>query len=253
MIRILSARFPLSQVIVCPVSVQGSSAAAEIAEMLDYIDKYRVCDLIICGRGGGSVEDLWAFNEEITARAIARCGIPVISAVGHEPDVTIADYVADVRASTPSNAAEIAVPDASETKAILASALSDLINAEKLIIAEKKQELTSVRSKKARSSPLRFIYDKRMLLSLYEQKLSSNMNKIVSEKKNCFIKAASTLDALSPLKLLAGGYSVVKHGDSIVKSVDQIKENDILNVFVKDGKIKCSVLETEETQNVFKQ
>ena len=148
MIRILNSRFPMSRVLVCPVKVQGVGAAEDIAEMLDYINTHKLADVIICGRGGGSIEDLWAYNEEVLARAIYRSAIPIISAVGHEPDITISDYVADVRAATPSNGAELAVYDATELRALISGMWSRMLHAEKTAIDRRRQKLMLLSGKK---------------------------------------------------------------------------------------------------------
>ena len=157
MLRILKKRWPLSRVLVCPVKVQGEGAAQQIAEMLDYLGQHQLADLVITGRGGGSLEDLWAFNEEAVARAIYRCPIPVISAVGHEPDITISDYVADLRAATPSNAAELAVPDGEELALRLGDTFSHLAYMEKKRIDALRQRLDTLASKKIMRSPEEYL------------------------------------------------------------------------------------------------
>lgn len=241
MIRILGQRYPLAEVVVCPVKVQGEGSAQEIADMLDYVNEYRLADVIITGRGGGSIEDLWAFNEEVVARAIFRSEIPVISAVGHEPDITIADYAADVRASTPSNAAELAVCDASELKLRLNDLHSRMAYAAKRSITAKREKLEGLAAKKILSSPYEYLNDRRMLLSLYEQKMTAGLQNIVARKKHAFVGLSSSLDAMSPLKVLSRGYSMVSSEDAIVKSVRKLKSGDQIDVKFSDGAATCTV------------
>ena len=245
MIRILRARYPLASVTVCPVKVQGDGAAQDIADMLDYVNSYDLFDVIICGRGGGSIEDLWAFNEETLARAVARSRIPVISAVGHEPDVTISDYAADRRAATPSNGAELAVPDRMELRAGLSASFSRMLHSEKNVIERKKSLLLKLSSRKEMSSPLQYLTDRRMTVSIYEQKLEKLMQSIIAVKKNSFVKAAATLDAISPLKVISRGYSIAEKDGKVVKSVKSVETGDKIHIRLSDGKIGCVVEEKE--------
>lgn len=248
MLRILKTRFPMSNVIVCPVKVQGEGAAEEIADMIDYIDSHSLADVIITGRGGGSIEDLWAFNEEVLARAIFRCSIPVISAVGHEPDITISDYVADVRAATPSNAAEIAVCDSAELKANLLSCYTRLIHSQKSNIEKRRQRLLLLSGKKVLSSPQQYTIDRRMYLSLLEQRLENGTKSLLNIKKQKFVRAAATLDALSPLKVIGRGYSLVTDNGKVVKSVSAVSKGSNLNITVSDGVIDCTVIDLKENK-----
>ena len=174
MIRILGSRYPLSNILVCPVKVQGEGAASEIAGMIAYINKFRLADLIITGRGGGSLEDLWAFNEETVARAIYESEIPVISAVGHEPDVTISDYVADCRASTPSNAAEIAVFDRRELEQSLERAYFTIRKYMGDKIISYRNRLNVIAQKPLMHSPYEYFDERKMYLSMLEQRISSS-------------------------------------------------------------------------------
>ena len=246
MLRILKSRFPMSNVIVCPVKVQGEGAAENIAEMISYVDRNGIADVIITGRGGGSIEDLWAFNEEILARAIFACNTPIISAVGHEPDVTISDYVADARASTPSNAAEIVVCDSAELVAGLSSSYTRLIHSQKSIIERRRQRLLVLSGKKVLSSPQQYTIDRRMFLSLLEQRLEKSTLSMISSKKQKFVKSAATLDALSPLKVIGRGYSMVTENGKVVKSIDNVEIGDTVNIMFSDGNIDCSVINKKE-------
>lgn len=246
MLRILNSRFPMSRVIVCPVKVQGEGAANDIADMIDYVDKHKLADVVITGRGGGSIEDLWAFNEEVVARAIFKCSIPVISAVGHEPDITISDYVADVRASTPSNAAELVVYDVAEIKAFLSAAYTRLIHSEKSIIDKRRQRLLILSGKKVLSSPQQYTIDRRMFLSLLEQRLEKSMNNLISSRRQRFVKAAATLDAISPLKVIGRGYSMVTDNGKVVRSVSAVKIGSNIDITMTDGTLECTVTDIKE-------
>jgi len=243
MLRILNSRFPMCKILVCPVKVQGEGAAQDIADMLDYINRFRLVDLIICGRGGGSIEDLWAFNEEVLARAIFRSNIPVISAVGHEPDITISDYVADKRAATPSNGAEIAVCDSMELKAQLSACYSRLIQTEKSAIDRRRQKLLQLKSKKSLSSPEQYVVDRRMYLALLQQRAEKSLQNIIGRKKQGFVKAAATLDAISPLKVIGRGYSMITKGEDVIRSAHSVEIGETIDVTLSDGVLGCVVKE----------
>lgn len=242
MIRILKHRFPICKVILLPVRVQGAEAPAEIAGAIRYADKWKIGDLIITGRGGGSMEDLWAFNDERVARAIYDCSLPVISAVGHEPDVTISDYVADVRASTPSNAAEIAVPDMQELMSWISSAKGRMAAAERQKTKNLRESLVRLRSSRALTDPEAFIQDKRMLLDFMQKRISASENAILAGKRQTFGALAASLDALSPLKVLARGYAVAKTADGkIIKSGTDVGVGDKIDVDLGSGSLGCTV------------
>lgn len=248
MIRILGRRFPACEVLVCPVKVQGEGAAQEIAAMLAYVDKHRLADIIITGRGGGSIEDLWAFNEEVVARAIFACTTPVISAVGHEPDVTISDYVADVRAATPSNAAELAVCDAAELRAGLQNVLHRLTRTQLQQLRERRAWLEGIASKRIMSSPYEYLNERSLLLSMQEQRIGGAMAAILSEKRKQYVHLAATMDAISPLKVLSRGYSMVRGDKGVVKSVSAIAPGDRLEVRFADGCADCLVESVEKKE-----
>jgi exodeoxyribonuclease VII large subunit len=242
MMRILKKRFPICRVILLPVRVQGAEAPAEIAGAIKYADKWKIGDVIITGRGGGSVEDLWAFNDERVARAIYDCETPVISAVGHEPDVTISDYVADVRAATPSNAAEIAVPDMQELLAWLSSARERMAGAETRRIKNLRDGLARLASGRALTDPTAFIQDKRMLLDYTQQQMASAAGAEIAAKKQRFAYLAASLDALSPLKVLARGYAVARTEDGrIIKAGSDVKTGDRIDVALGSGSLGCTV------------
>ena len=216
MIRILSRRWPMSKVLLLPVRVQGSEAPAEIAGALRYANRYALADLIITGRGGGSIEDLWAFNDERVARAIYDSEIPVISAVGHEPDVTISDYVADRRASTPSNAAEIAVPDASEQRQLLASASIRSSQAMDKRLRQIRSEIDNLRSRRVLRDAGAYLDDRRIELDHLRDKLGAVMESELGRKKHEQVRLAAALDAMSPLRVLTRGYAVASDENGVI-------------------------------------
>lgn len=211
MLRILSKRFPLTKVLLLPVRVQGVEAPAEICGAIRYVNRFQFADVIITGRGGGSIEDLWAFNDERVARMIHQSQIPVISAVGHEPDVTISDFVADLRAATPSNAAELAVPDQADLRERILSLQSRLQQAMNRKVKLSRQQLDGLQSKRVLQSPMNYLQDKRMLLDYQEKRLAAQMQQSVAQKKQRFIRLTSAMDAMSPLKVLARGYAMAKN------------------------------------------
>ena len=241
MTRILGRRWPMAEVLVCPVRVQGEGAAEEIAQMLDYVDKHQLADVIITGRGGGSLEDLWTFNEEIVARAIYRCTIPVISAVGHEPDVTISDYVADVRAATPSNAAEIAVQDEVAIRSALRQLQLRLEQAEGRKLTQLRQRLDALAQKPVMKRPEAYLQQQELQLEMLRQRLEHAGTGVVQKNALRFQRAAAKLDALSPLKVLSRGYAMVTREDAVVRSVTQLQPGDPVAVALSDGTVQCTV------------
>lgn len=209
-IRILGCRWPSAKVAVVPVAVQGEEAAGEISRAVRLVNKAKCADLIITGRGGGSLEDLWAFNEETVARAIYESKIPVISAVGHEPDVTIADYVADARASTPSNAAEIAVPDAAEISACVSNLSVRLASAEEARLDRLKKSLSVLAEKKVLKDPREFFALRGMDLDILSGRLAACESAVIARKRQTVAALSAALDAMSPLKVVSRGYFIVK-------------------------------------------
>ncbi len=244
MIRILGARWPMAKVIVLPVRVQGAEAPAELIGALRYANRHQVADVIIIGRGGGSIEDLWAFNDEGLARAIYSSELPVISAVGHEPDVTIADYVADLRASTPSNGAELAVPDQSEVYARLGQLRLRMSRTMSETLRRERRELDRLQSSRALTDPMAFVQDKRLLLDHQQQRMTAALERCVSRHRQRFVALCAGLDSMSPLKVLARGYSMTQKSDgTIVTSAQQVAEGERLNVKLHDGALECVVTE----------
>ncbi len=246
MIRILKTRWSMTEVVLLPVRVQGVEAPPEIVGAIRYANRYKVADLIITGRGGGSIEDLWAFNDERVARAIYESELPVISAVGHEPDVTISDYVADVRASTPSNAAEIAVPDEAEVREYLMSISIRQTQAMQKSLNRMSTRLDDIKSRRVLKDPMTYIDSKRTELDYVREKLISAAEKTNSANRHRFVSFASALDAMSPLKVLSRGYAIASKDDGqLVKSVYDVACGDKLQLNVNDGFIKCTVDESE--------
>lgn len=248
MLRILRKRYPLTNVRLLPVRVQGAEAPAEIVAAIQYANAYRLADLLIVGRGGGSIEDLWAFNDERVAYAIYNSRIPVISAVGHEPDVTISDYVADLRAATPSNAAELAVQDQDALRQMLDSMSAEMFTTLERQLKMARRHLDLLSHSPALRSPTGYIEQKRHSLDGLTDRLKSATVKALDQKSKRFIGLTSKLDAMSPLKVLTRGYAMAQTSDgTILKSVDQVHVGDPIAVKVFDGVIKASV--TEELRN----
>ena len=241
MIRILGRRWPMAEVLVCPVRVQGEGAAEEIADMLDYLDKHALADVIITGRGGGSMEDLWAFNEEILARAIWRCRIPVISAVGHEPDVTISDYVADVRAATPSNGAELAVRDSAALQSALHQLQVRMEQAQIQKLHRLQQRLDALSKSRVLRRPDAYLRQQELHLEMLRQRLEHSGGVLLAKNRQRFERTAAKLDALSPLKVLSRGYAMVTRENAVIRETAQIHPGDAITVSLSDGTAQCTV------------
>ena len=262
-IRVLRRRWPMGKIMLLPVRVQGVEAPGEIAAALRYASEHKVADVVITGRGGGSIEDLWAFNDERVARAIYDCEIPVISAVGHEPDVTIADFVADLRAATPSNAAELAAPDVTELMQAIDSAMRRLGNSMAKRISGSREALEALSSRRVLQSATGFIEQRRSQVetlrvrleaaSVFASKSRSQMDNLASRldsaldaamtrKKNEYLRAAAKLDALSPLKVLSRGYAIAMDEDGrAVKDSSGVRAGDKLKVRLASGALGCRV------------
>ena len=242
MLRILNARWPMSEVVLLPVRVQGAEAPAEIAGALRYANKWRVADLIITGRGGGSIEDLWAFNDERVARAIYESDLPVISAVGHEPDVTISDFVADARASTPSNAAEIAVPDQEELRRRLGALQTRMEQSERKRVKNLREQFEKTARSRVLQDPMAFIDDKRLLLDYTQKNLASLARQQTAQRMQQFASLAAKLDALSPLSVLGRGYAVARTEDGqILRAAQDVSTGEKIEVLLGQGSLNCTV------------
>ena len=242
MLRILGRRWPMTEAVLLPVRVQGVEAPPEIAGAIRYANEFKVADLIITGRGGGSIEDLWAFNDERVARAIFASEIPVISAVGHEPDVTISDYVADRRASTPSNAAEIAVPDWREISDVLSGFEIRADQAMRKKLTRLSDRLETLKTKRVMTDHMVQIEDRRMRLDRLRDELTAAQTDNLSHHHRRYIALASSLDAMSPLRVLSRGYSIASGADgTVVKSVSELSEGEKIRLRLSDGSADCVV------------
>lgn len=244
-LNILSRRWPIAEVVMCPVSVQGELAVKEMLNMLDRLYQLNGIDLLIIGRGGGSVEDLWCFNEEALARKLYQSPFPVISAVGHETDFTICDFVADLRAPTPSAAAELAVPDFYEITQLVNRSIKTLKNSlnSKYLLCEAR--LNTVRSSNYFKNPVEaFVERNFQFVDNLSEQLTDNMFENYNSKKEDFLNTIATLDALSPLKTISRGFAAVKSNEKTVFSVKAIKNDDIINLRFTDGEADCRVIKT---------
>lgn len=247
MLRILRKRYPLTKVRLLPVRVQGAEAPGEIAAAIRYANRYRLADLLIVGRGGGSIEDLWAFNDELVAHAIYESEIPVISAVGHEPDVTISDYVADLRAATPSNAAELAVPDQDALRQNLDAMSSAMASALSRQLKAARQHLNVLSQSPALRSPTGYIEQREKSLELLKNRLIAAQNQSITRKNQRYIAAVSKLDAMSPLKVLTRGYSMAQtEAGEVLRSVRQVELGERVSVLLSDGKLSATVMDKKE-------
>lgn len=247
MLRILRKRYPLTHVRLFPVRVQGVEAPAEIVGAIRYANRYKLADLLIVGRGGGSIEDLWAFNDERVARAIYDSEIPVISAVGHEPDVTISDYVADLRAATPSNAAELGVPDQDALAQILDGYSATMATSLLRQIKAGRQHLKALAESPALRSPTGYLEQRRKNVLLLKNRLVSAQVQSVEAKRRRFVEQTAKLDAMSPLKVLTRGYSVATKKDyTVLRSIGQVEIADEIAITVADGSISAMVTDIKE-------
>ena len=248
MLRILKKRYPISRVLLLPVRVQGAEAPPEIAAAIQYANIHRLADLLIVGRGGGSIEDLWAFNDERVAYAIYGSEIPVISAVGHEPGVTISDYVADLRAATPSNAAELAVPDQDALRQGLDAMSGAMLTALSRQVKGERQRLLTLSASPALQSPDAYLNQRRQGLQLLSNRLIAVQTQNVERKNRHCVQLAAKLDAMSPLKVFTRGYSMTRTRDGcILRSVTQVQPGDPITVSLTDGSVHAVV--TDEKEN----
>ena len=250
MLRILGKRYPLSKVLILPVRVQGAEAPAEIAGAIRYANRWKIADVIITGRGGGSIEDLWAFNDERVARAIYASEIPVVSAVGHEPDVTISDFVADVRAATPSNGAELVAPDKEELRKRLAQTQARMAAAVERQLSLSRQRLEALAGKRVLQSPMNYLQDKRMTLEYSRERLSSASQRLMQAKREQFVRLTAKLDAMSPLKVLSRGYSVVRTEDgSVLRRAADARLGDRIQIDLMQGTLLAEVSQVLEAED----
>jgi exodeoxyribonuclease VII large subunit len=239
--NVLGRRYPLAEIVFFPVLVQGEGAPPQLINALKWFDANNAADVIIIGRGGGSIEELWAFNDEGVARAVAACRIPVISAVGHETDFTICDFASDLRAPTPSAAAELAVPDSEQLLIHIQKLYVIARRSVRAAIESSSQRLNSLVSRRALSTPTYFIEEQYIRLDLLTRAFAQAARNRVYESINRLGAASSKLDALSPLKVLARGYSIAYVNDKVIKSTSDVFSGDRLSLRVSDGSIDCTV------------
>lgn len=243
MTRILGARWPMATVKLLPVRVQGAGAAAELTGAVRYANLKQVAELLIIGRGGGSMEDLWAFNDENLARAVYDSDIPVISAVGHEPDVTIIDFVADLRAATPSNGAELAVPDQLEQKQYVDQLGLRCRQAMLTQFQNARQMVERLRQSKPLTNPLSSVEQRRTRLEACQRSLSDLVRRRQQLEQTRLAGLVSTLDALSPLKVLGRGYAMARNEQGqVISSVHSVELGERITLRVADGQLGCTVM-----------
>ncbi len=240
--NITARRYPLCELVIVPTAVQGVQATGDIVKSLKILDSMDDIDLIIVGRGGGSIEDLWAFNTEEVARAVFDCKKPVISAVGHETDYTICDFVADLRAPTPSAAAELAVPDIKVLETFLESSNQIMRNSLKNKIENEFQRLDTIENGSVLSNPAAYYNDLIVFIEDYNRELNDNFKNIVKSASLNFARTVGKLDALSPLAVLSRGYSMItgKNGE-VLKSKKDIKSNDTVKITFPDGNVNVKI------------
>lgn len=250
MLRILGKRYPLSKIILLPVRVQGVEAPPEICGAIRYVNRFALADLIITGRGGGSIEDLWAFNDERVAWEIFRSSIPVISAVGHEPDVTISDYVADLRAATPSNAAELAVPDQTELRQRVRSLDDRLQQALSAQLQVSREKLNRLKNSRVLQSPVNYLQDRKLLLDYAQKQLNNVMEQKLLRMRHGLGRLSAGLDAMSPLKVLSRGYSMVTNQQGrVLTDMADVRVGDQISVRLQQGTLKAEVLTIGDTEH----
>ena len=248
-LNVLKRRYRMADVYIYPVLVQGEGAPADIVKAINYFDKTGWADVLIVGRGGGSIEDLWAFNSEDVARAVSDCRIPVISAVGHETDFTIIDFVSDLRAPTPSAAAELAVPDMAELYEKNGTYYLRLLNAYRTFIGKKEDVIDGYRNRPVFKNPDEIVNKRRLVIDLLSQNLEKNFSLMISKKRERLVSLSSGLDAMSPLKVLSRGYSIAETDGRAIKSINEIKPGDCIVLTMSDGKADCEVKKVTEWKN----
>ncbi len=241
--NVLKRRYPAAQVIVRPAQVQGEGAAEDIAEAIKEFNQLDGADVLIVGRGGGSIEDLWAFNEEVVARAVFESRIPVISAVGHETDYTICDFVADLRAPTPSAAAELAVPDKTELKGELLAYKQQIYACLKNKISNERGKLSAIEKSGALRDPIVKINENRRTLMYFSEKISDFTQVKINSEKMRFSSLAGKLDALSPLGVISRGYAMIDKGGELLTKTSAFSVGDKINIKLSDGIVKADVTE----------
>ena len=244
-LNITARRYPLCEIMLCPVAVQGENAVPSMIDALERVYALGNCDTIIIGRGGGSIEDLWAFNSEALARKIYESPIPVISAVGHETDFTICDFVADLRAPTPSAAAELAVPYSAEIISKLNKYNSLLKNGLLLKYNGQKAKFDAFANKSILSKPFNITESRSETVDRLFDKMLNAYKGIISQEKSRYVSDVAKLDALSPLKVLSRGYSIAEVDGKVIKSVNDISNGDKFKLKLSDGAVNCQAVGEE--------
>ncbi len=250
MINVIGRRWPLATLVMCPVKVQGEGSAEQMINALECVNKYTDCDTIIIGRGGGSAEDLWCFNDESLARAISRSKIPVISAVGHETDFTICDFVADLRAPTPSAAAELAVPDITEVMAYILGNNLRLNTFMGNYLSAFEQRLNFLINRPVLSNSYTIVDNLCLRLDNLKSRLDGRFNEIIFDAEKISAEYTAKLDALNPAKILIRGYSIAELDGETVTSIDNLKSGDSFKLILSDGSADCTVNSVLKEQNL---
>ncbi len=245
MLNVLGRRFPMAEVVFHPVLVQGDGAKAQIVDALHRFNAVHAADVILLGRGGGSIEELWAFNEEEVARAVAASDIPVISAVGHETDFTICDFVADLRAPTPSAAAELAVPDGNQLRIRLIQLYRLLKQNMRHTVDQQEKRLSLLCAKRCLATPLFYVEEQGMRLDYLTRRFVSAQQQYLHSGAQRLTAAAAKLDALSPLRVLSRGYAIASTESGVIKSVRDIPPGGTFTLRVSDGELPCAVRQEE--------
>ena len=248
-INVLGRRFPMAEMILYPSEVQGTQAPAQLISGIEFFSMTGIVDVVIIGRGGGSAEDLWAFNDEYLARAVASCSVPVISAVGHESDFTICDFVADRRAPTPSAAAELAVPDMGELLRSFAAMQVGLQTSMQKRITQERRILTQLTSSRVFTKPEQMLDHFRLRLDECDADLNRAVEQTLSSKRQVTASVAGKLQALNPLSILSRGYATVSIDGVSVTSVKQVNENDTLDIRMADGSVRATVSQRKDIKN----
>ncbi len=244
--NVLKRRYPVAEVVVRPAQVQGEGAAEDIAQAIKEFNSTNGADVLIVGRGGGSIEDLWAFNEEVVARAVFESKIPVISAVGHETDYTICDFVADLRAPTPSAAAELAVPDANELKGELLAYKQQLYSFVKNQLATERNKLSAIEKSGALKDPVIKLNETRRNLLYLSEKIADLTQAQLDSQKLKFSALVGKMDALSPLGVITRGYAIVNKDEKLLTNISQFNVGDNISVKLTGGTVKAQVTEVCE-------
>lgn len=246
MINVTGRRWPMASILIYPSLVQGEQAPESLCQGIEYLNAVQACDVIIIGRGGGSIEDLWAFNDERVVRSVAASDIPVISAVGHETDFTLCDFAADLRAPTPSAAAELALPDRCEMS-VRIDELSARIEALTLrALSERKNKFLALYKQLELSSPSNRLILEKNELTRRTERLDSELSALLSRKREALSRLATELNAINPLALLSRGYSMVQKGGVVVSSVSEISEGDTVSISFSDGSANAKIISTEK-------